>query len=86
MKKQIFGFSNAIALFLCATLLSCSVDNDYDLSKDVDFTIAVGNGLSIPLGSTDKIMLTEMIDPEGSDILSTDDDGSYIISKGGDFL
>lgn len=85
MKKQIFGFCNALALFLCAILLSCSVDNDYDLSKDVDLTIAVGNGLAIPLGSTDKIMLTEMIDPEGSDVLSTDDDGSYIISKGGTF-
>ena len=85
MKKQIFVFCNVLALFLCAILLSCSVDNDYDLSKDVDLTIAVGNGLSIPLGSTDKIMLTEMIDPEGSDILSTNDDGSYVIGKGGSF-
>lgn len=66
-------------------LVSCSVDNAYDLSKDVDMSVAVGNGISIPLGSTEAIMLTEMIDPEGSDIVSVSDDGSYVIEKSGAF-
>lgn len=64
-------------------VVSCSVDNAYDLSKDIDMTVAVGDGISIPLGSTDAIMLTEMIDPEESDVISVSDDGSYIIEKSG---
>lgn len=77
------------AIVACAllggALVSCSVDNAYDLSKDVDMTVSVGNGISIPLGSTEKIMLTEMIDPAGSDVISVSDDGSYTISKTGTF-
>lgn len=85
MKRHFLKLYNVVVLFFCVLLLACSVDSGYDLSKDVDLTIAVGNGLSIPLGSTDKVMITEMIDPEGSDILSVDDDGSYIIKKDGSF-
>lgn len=72
---------SATFLFLMA---SCSVDNAYDLSKDVDMTVAVGDGLSIPLGSTGRIMLTEMIDPEDSDVLDVTQSGYYSILKSGE--
>lgn len=72
----------AYAIAICH--VSCSVDDAYDLSKDVDMTVAVGKGLSIPLGSTEKIKLTEMIDPEESDVVEVDDNGFYSIRQSGD--
>ena len=79
---------SALKLFasaLCLTAMSCSVDDAYDLSKDIDMTVGVGNGLSIPVGSTDTIRLTEMIDPAKSDVVNVTDDGSYVIEKNGTF-
>lgn len=72
---------------MCVSMLSflysCSIDKEYDLSKDVDMTVAVGKGISLPLGSTEKILLTEMIDPEESDVIKVDDYGFYSIYKDG---
>lgn len=83
MKNSLRKASVAFMLVAGFAVVSCSVDNAYDLSKDIDMTVAVGDGISIPLGSTDAIMLTEMIDPEKSDVISVSDDGSYIIEKSG---
>ena len=77
LKKMAIALS---ALFA----VSCSVDNAYDLSKDVDMTVAVGEGLTIPLGSTEKIMLTELLDTLDSDVIRIDkESGFYSIEKDG---
>ena len=72
------------ALLLSLAMTSC-VDDKCDLSKDVDATIGIGGGVSFPLGSTEKIMLTELIDASTSDILSLDNEGNYSIFKEGSF-
>ncbi len=73
-----------MALVAMASLaVSCSVEDTHDLSKDIDMTVAVGNGISIPIGSTERIMLTEMIDPESSDVIAVDGEGNYSIKKEG---
>lgn len=73
----------AIALSVLFAV-SCSVDNAYDLSKDVDMTVAVGEGLTIPLGSTEKVMLTELLDTLDSDVIRIDKkSGFYSIEKDG---
>lgn len=86
MKKHLIPFKS----FFSATLLSSlvlvgCVDDKYDLSKDVDMTVGVGEGLSIPIGSTEKIMLTELLDSAETDILKIDAEGEYSIFKAGDF-
>ncbi len=85
MKNLLTTAGKLVAVAFSVVIASCNVSDDYDLSKDVDMTVAVGDGLSLPLGSTEEIKLTEMIDHETSDILSVDDDGTYIISKSGEF-
>lgn len=85
MKHMLRKAATAFMIVSGSTLVSCSVDNAYDLSKDIDMTVAVGDGISIPLGSTDAIMLTEMIDPAESDVISVSDDGFYVIEKHGTF-
>ena len=83
MKFKLFNKQTAAAALLCFAATSC-VEDTLDLSKDIDATIAIGNNISIPLGGTEKIMLTEMIKTEDSDVLTTDDNGNYVITKGGD--
>ena len=70
----------AALLVLLSFLTACSVEDTLDLSKDIDATVAVGNGISLPLGSTEEIFLTEMITT--GDVLKTDADGNYVITKG----
>ena len=82
MKRRNYLNLKLVVVALASLAASCSVEDTHDLSKDVDMTVAVGNGISIPVGSTEQIMLTEMIDPESSDVLNTDADGNYVITKG----
>lgn len=68
---------------------SCSKDAAYDdlfESDAIDLTVGVaGGGLTLPFGSTEKIYLTELIDPEDSDVIETDGTGKYFIRKDGTF-
>lgn len=84
MKLKTLINVNATAALLLSFVTACSVEDTHDLSKDIDMTVAVGNGISFPLGSTEQIKLTEMIDPDESDVLITTSDGDYIIEKTGE--
>ena len=75
----------SFSLLLSSLLMTGCVDGNYDLSKDIDMTVGVGKGLSIPIGSTEKIMLTELLDSTGIDLLKIDAEGDYSIFKAGEF-
>ena len=78
MEKKLLKLilSLGLALFVLA---SC-VDNGYDLSKNVSLDINVGGeSLSIPVGNTDSIKLSDLIDL--SDMLVIDKTGQYSILK-----
>ncbi|MBQ5896740.1 MAG: hypothetical protein IIW75_09285, partial [Bacteroidaceae bacterium] len=66
-------------------LAACGPDESCDLKKEVDLTISVGKDLAFPVGSTGKIMLSELIDTSGTDVLEVDATGDYSIVKGGSF-
>lgn len=73
-------------LLLLATLLSISLiscDNNYDLSKELNTDITIGSGFIIPVGKTEKILLSRII--ETSDNLTVNNEGIYEISALGDF-
>lgn len=81
--RSYYSQSGIICSAFCLLLFvatSC-VDDKYDLSKDVDMTVGLGGGVSLPLGSTEKIMLTELIDTAVTDIVKLDNEGNYSISK-----
>lgn len=77
-----FVASCVVSLFL---LVSCVTDDRYDMSKEFDTTIGVGKGLAFPLGSTDKVYLSDLIDTDSIDLLEMDPVGNYVLSTGGDF-
>jgi hypothetical protein len=61
-------------------MFSSCVDQGYDLNKDISLDInAGGDVLSIPVGNTDSIKLSDLIDK--SDMLVTDGNGQYIITR-----
>ena len=76
MKFTKFATSSLISGLLLG-LFSC-IDNDYDLNKDINLEISVGGNLSLPIGKTDTIRLSRMI--EEGDVLPVID-GKYVINK-----
>lgn len=84
MKKPNYLNLKLVATAFACLAASCSIEDTHDLSKDVDMTVAVGNGISIPVGSTEPIMLTEMIDPESSEFIAVDGEGNYTIEENGE--
>lgn len=76
MKVKTLAVSSLITgVFL--TLSSC-IDADYDLSKEIDMEVTVGGNLSLPVGQTDTIRLSRMI--EEGDVLHVID-GKYVITQ-----
>ena len=72
------GLLLVLAVAGAATLTGC-VDNDYDLSKDVDLKVTLGGQeLHIPVSNTDVLTMGEIldIDPQSSSI-QTDKAGNY---------
>ena len=56
MKRRNYLNLKLVVVALASLAASCSVEDTHDLSKDVDMTVAVGNGISIPVGSTEQII------------------------------
>lgn len=66
---------------LCST--SC-VNEAYDLSKGIDTSIDINADISVPFGSTQKILIGDLleIDQENS-MIKADENGDYVISMDG---
>ncbi len=69
--------TGVLVVGLLLSFSSC-IDSDYDLNKNIDLNINVGSNLGLPIGETDTIRLSELI--EESDILHAID-GKYVISE-----
>lgn len=67
-----------------AFVLSACTDNDYDFNE-IDATIGIGGGdLSIPGGSTDVIMLDDVLELEGTECVKIKENGDYVFAQEGD--
>lgn len=70
-------------LLLSLFLLSSCVDNDYDLSKDIDLTMKLGgDSLSTTIGNTDSILLSKILKVDESDMLHTYKYKYYLMKTG----
>lgn len=81
-------------LFLSLTAVTSCVDNDYDLSKDIDMNVTLGgNNLVLPASSTDNITMEDILDLEEGSALKAIEDaaeanelgvniGDYVLQKG----
>lgn len=75
-----------VSCALMATLFSTAscVDNDYDLTEDIDLTIQVGGSeFAIPGGETEPIKLSKILDIEENGIIKLDKDSNYYLLQEG---
>lgn len=60
------------------------VDNDYDLSKDIDMTVTIGGeNLSIPGSNTDLITMDKILDLDPESDVKADANGDYALMMDG---
>ena len=70
-----------MADIVCSLLIGC-VDSKYDLSKDINMDMSFGSeGIGIPIGNTEPIYLTELIDT--TDNVLSIADGLFMVKKSG---
>lgn len=72
-------------LVVGALALAACTDNDYNFDE-IDSTIGFGGGdLTVPGGSTDTILLDDVLDLEGTECVKIKDNGDYVFAQeGGD--
>ena len=85
MNKQ--STNKAVLGMLVLSLLglpSC-VDNDYDLSKDINMSVTVGgDNLTVPSSDTKDITLEKIFDLEEGSAVQADADGNYALKQTGE--
>lgn len=71
----------ALTLTLPATFNSC-VNEDYDLTKDIDKTICIDGEISSPIGNSETIFVTDLLNLDGdeSDVLFLDINDNYVLT------
>lgn len=65
---------------------SSCVNQEYDLNKGIDMGMTVDGNISAPLGSTEKIMIGDFLEIDGSDGLVEDTEGNLSLSFAGDAI
>ena len=84
MKKQLTTQTLSCAFILLSACMTACVDNDYDLSKDLDMTVTVGGeNLTIPASNTKDITLEKIFDLDEGSTVKADADGNYALSQAG---
>ncbi|MBQ8593873.1 MAG: hypothetical protein IJ467_06230 [Bacteroidaceae bacterium] len=74
----ICGMGSSLLLFSC-------VNDDYDLSEDVDMTIQVNGELSLPYSSTEEMLVEDLFEIEEDGIVQADaETGVYMLRKRAD--
>ncbi|MBO4623975.1 MAG: hypothetical protein J5646_00585 [Bacteroidales bacterium] len=88
MSVQLKRFSAPLSIVFLLLGTACSMVKEYDVKiKELDTEVSLfGEGLSVPLGSTNKIILSSLLNSAGENIgdyLKKDDSGVLILSYQG---
>lgn len=84
MTKRYYFYIACVFLSVSAlAILSSCINQDYDLSKDINTSIHFDGDMSAPLGSTELISVSDIFDIEEGTALKTDPAGNYYFSVSG---
>lgn len=83
MRKTFTRVSIAIAAMATTVAFNSCVDDEYDLSEDIDLEVSVGGNLTLPASSTEVLTLDQILDlkPDAS-IKAVEVEGDYGLSVG----
>lgn len=76
---------SGIAMLSAAISVTSCLNEDYDLTKDIDTNISIDGDISAPLGNSEFILVDDFLNlgDDGEDVLKTDASGNYYVSVTG---
>lgn len=76
---------SGIAMLSAAVSVTSCLNEDYDLTKDIDTNISIDGDISAPLGNSEFILVDDFLNlgNDAADVLKTDSSGNYYISVTG---
>ena len=77
MYQTVSRFSKALGFLLLVVTASGCIDHTYDLEK-LDRNVHIGQGdYSLPLGTTDKFTVGDLVGDSFDELISRNSDGTY---------
>ena len=76
---------SGMAMLSAAVSVTSCLNEDYDLTKDIDTNISIDGDISAPLGNSEFILVDDFLNlgNDAADVLKTDSSGNYYVSVTG---
>lgn len=85
LQKNLAYLLSGMAMLSAAVSVTSCLNEDYDLTKDIDTNISIDGDISAPLGNSEFILVDDFLNlgNDGEDVLKTDASGNYYVSVTG---
>lgn len=83
--KNLAYLLSGIAMLSAAVSVTSCLNEDYDLTKDIDTNISIDGDVSAPLGNSEFILVDDFLNlgNDAADVLKADASGNYYVSVTG---
>lgn len=84
-QKNLTYLLSGMAMLSAAVSVTSCLNEDYDLTKDIDTNISIDGDISAPLGNSELILVDDFLNlgNDAEDVLKTDASGNYYVSVTG---
>lgn len=85
LQKNLAYLLSGMAMLSAAVSVTSCLNEDYDLTKDIDTNISIDGDISAPLGNSEFILVDDFLNlgNDAADVLKTDASGNYYVSVTG---
>lgn len=85
LRKNLTYLLSGIAMLSAAVSVTSCLNEDYDLTKDIDTNISIDGDISAPLGNSEFILVDDFLNlgKDAADVLKADASGNYYVSVTG---
>ena len=85
LQRNLTYLLSGIAMLSAAVSVTSCLNEDYDLTKDIDTNISIDGDISAPLGNSEFILVDDFLNlgNDAADVLKTDTSGNYYVSVTG---
>lgn len=85
LQKNLTCLLSGVAMLSAAVSVTSCLNEDYDLTKDIDTSISIDGDISAPLGNSEFILVDDFLNlgNDAEDVLKADASGNYYVSVTG---
>lgn len=85
LQRYLTYLLSGIAMLSAAVSVTSCLNEDYDLTKDIDTNISIDGDISAPLGNSEFILVDDFLNlgKDAADVLKADASGNYYVSVTG---